>query len=644
MEYSKDFEVYSKPLLKAKVLKQVLVKHAAMKTAEDKFKYTQSLFMKYKMVRDVKYIKRAFQCCISLKDTKIRICGNEQFREKKYELAINTYTVCLMKGTPGTLNYALTFANRSAALFELSMYSSCMTDVQRAIDTKMYPSELLYKLYMRAGNANRLMGHSNLAKMNYEECLKHLVYAAMSKRQKTAFKTDVLNFIDMCNNMGNLNYLRINDQLPELLGGPNEQIPAFSKFLELRCTTNMGRGVYTTRDLNPGDTVAIDSVYICRPSLDSLNLCCYSRCLEVNWAVIPCPNCRLLVYCNEECMQKSYVEDAHNLECPTLIYAPTLPGKTMINLLVINWFFKAISQMGLDKYCSIVHDFSKTKLDLLTRGFNGNGQYISDEFLTNYSLYNDENNISSEVSFFFSCIATNILHCIIKRGMTIPKHQIVTVGASFLHMVKLLSSNAIKFRTSWGRWEEVFARGLYPSICLFNHSCDANVTSYVLDKKTVVLKTLQPISKGSQLCISYGLNFQNNNKQWRDLHFKNVLKFKCLCQPCIENWPTIRYTPNRLSTHYLLNPNMAYIVSLECKKFLEFQNTVAKETNFHEEEHLTYLINFAKFLFINVKRPFKLYEDCIDMLFVAQKTMLGVHKESPDVKSIINYFVRLDYL
>lgn len=211
-----------------------------------------------------------------------------------------------------------------------------------------------------------------------------------------------------------------------------------------------------------------------------------------------------MVYCNEECMKKSYIEDAHNLECKFINYIPRIPGNPMINLLVVNWFFKAISQMGLDGYCWIVHDFLKTKLDPLTRGFNKNGQYISDEFLTGYSLYYDENNISLKLSFLYSCIATNILHCVIKRGMTIPTHQILTVGASFLHMIKLLYSNSVNFRTSWPRScspPKILARGLYPVMCLFNHSCDANVTSYVLDKKTAVLKATHPISKGSQVTI-----------------------------------------------------------------------------------------------------------------------------------------------
>jgi len=38
----------------------------------------------------------------------------------------------------------------------------------------------------------------------------------------------------------------------QLVGGRNENIPALSAFVELKMSENMGRGVYATRDINPG--------------------------------------------------------------------------------------------------------------------------------------------------------------------------------------------------------------------------------------------------------------------------------------------------------------------------------------------------------------------------------------------------------
>lgn len=64
----------------------------------------------------------------------------------------------------------------------------------------------------------------------------------------------------------------------------------------------------------------------------------------------------------------------------------------------------------------------------------------------------------------------------------------------------------------------------------------------------------------------------------------------------------------------ILNPSMADIVSSECKKFVEFTKLVKSEDY---SEHLNYLYSFIKLLFANVKRPFELYENCLEMITTA---------------------------
>jgi len=56
---------------------------------------------------------------------------------------------------------------------------------------------------------------------------------------------------------------------------------------------------------------------------------------------------------------------------------------------------------------------------------------------------------------------------------------------------------------------------------------------------------------------------------------------------------------------------MADIVSSECKKFVEFTKSVEPKDYC---QHLNYLYSFIKLLYTNVKRPFALYEECLDMI------------------------------
>lgn len=63
----------------------------------------------------------------------------------------------------------------------------------------------------------------------------------------------------------------------------------------------------------------------------------------------------------------------------------------------------------------------------------------------------------------------------------------------------------------------------------------------------------------------------------------------------------------------ILNPDVARFSSLamECDKFAEFKSTTNPEDY---NKHLKFLYSFLKLLYFNVKRPFSLYEECVQMI------------------------------
>lgn len=48
--------------------------------------------------------------------------------------------------------------------------------------------------------------------------------------------------------------------------------------------------------------------------------------------------------------------------------------------------------------------------------------------------------------------------------------------------------------------------------------------------------------------MSYGIDFKEKNKETRVNDLSFVFKFNCECQACVENWPTNRYIPIRLTS------------------------------------------------------------------------------------------------
>jgi len=193
-----------------------------------------------------------------------------------------------------------------------------------------------------------------------------------------------------------------------------------------------------------------------------------------------------------------------------------MPGISDLYELALKWLVKELSKMGLKNYCSLVDLFSKSKIDPNIRGFNENGQYKSDNFLTAYSLDSSEQKMPSEVLFFFNCIAAEMLQYLMLSGFKIEERYLGIVGTSLVRILSVLDLNSRKLSVNAPNMTSLKGQlsglyfymtypivlALYPSIALFNHSCDPNIQrSGKLSTETRVMKAITKIPKGSQVTI-----------------------------------------------------------------------------------------------------------------------------------------------
>jgi len=89
--------------------------------------------------------------------------GNEAFKIKNYDESLKMYTLSIMTAETGSLNFALSVANRSAALYYLEEYEHSLKDIDQAFKSKRYPLQNNYKLLERKGNCYRQMNQTSLA-------------------------------------------------------------------------------------------------------------------------------------------------------------------------------------------------------------------------------------------------------------------------------------------------------------------------------------------------------------------------------------------------------------------------------------------------------------------------------------------------
>lgn len=264
MELYEAFGHYSDRLQAANVLGDVHVEFARAETDEEKFMVTRAAMAKYRMLPSaLPSVSRRFRD--ETVAGELRTKGNQYFKTGRYYAAIDRFTKSLRLTVPGSEGWAIALANRSAALFRLRCYRRCLKDVDRALAAQ-YPAPLAYKLYERAGRAERELGRGDRARRNYGECLERLDVAAIPDEKKRELRAAIADAVKTCEGLesppppsdGGAVCEQLCDDENEtvdqlLLGGANEHVPALSKCLELKITENMGRGVYATCDIDPGD-------------------------------------------------------------------------------------------------------------------------------------------------------------------------------------------------------------------------------------------------------------------------------------------------------------------------------------------------------------------------------------------------------
>jgi hypothetical protein len=179
---------------------------------------------------------------------KYREQGNKLYT-KFYINAINCYNkaICYAESS---LCLSLAYGNRSAAFFEARKYNECIESIKLARESG-FPAEKMGNLDERE-----------------QKCIEMLLEMASIKEDPA----DPWDFF-------------------KLSYAANKKIPWIIDGLEMRRTVKYGRGVYTTRDLEVGDIVAIENfstVFTLRND-DFYTRC--ANCFKTNMMnLLPCTN------------------------------------------------------------------------------------------------------------------------------------------------------------------------------------------------------------------------------------------------------------------------------------------------------------------------------------------------------------------
>lgn len=411
---------------------------------------------------------------------KLRKDGNKLFAKKQWDQAMDKYNRSLCYAENDSENIALAYANRSSCYLYMKMYDKCLVDIDLAKKAN-YPEHLESKLKKRA-----------------EDCLK-----------------SIDDDLQATNIEAKLSY------------EPHQDYPGLVNNLVVVSVPKYGRGVFTTKDLDVGETVLHEPMYFGESFVRKYETC--TVCLKSNINLVPCKKCTFAMLCYDGCKNA----DLHRLECGIRSH-PNDGDDFVVSILilVIRSIMMAIKLFpNPDDLVSFVEDAISSDVMEIPSTIDDKSMYRA--FLKIHKGELDDAK-AHHVQLFYRYLVNNTefsTHFSEEKHRRFFMHLII-------HHLAIVKSNKITCERLVGTVipggcnviDYVYESELMAILkTYFNHSCAPNIATYC-DNGSIIGKIIRPVKSGEQLFCSYFGNLLGLT--WGDRRKMEEFGFKCECFRC----------------------------------------------------------------------------------------------------------------
>ncbi|KAG4069669.1 hypothetical protein HA402_014692 [Bradysia odoriphaga] len=355
---------------------------------------------------------------------------------------------------------AILYASRASVYFDLREFEFCLENIRLAKE-KGYPEDGMLQL--------------NKLKI---DCLSLL--QKCSKGQEDGGK---------------------NDAKIQLNVKPHAEIPFAASCLELKTDPIEGRYIMTTKDIEPGSIIVVESPFEKVLSSDCIYQRC-SNCFEKNSLhLIPCRNCTKTMFCSEKCSQEAF-ENFHRFECPIIDCLMDVGGQiTIRTFLKAVQSFKTISQ--LIEFIQSADSNNRTAFS-----FNHSEALSPQQHYHQIHSLSTNLEIRPEFDLFTHMLVTSLFYY--QLNYQAPAFKSLLNGEcedilmELMFRIELITTiNSFSFNDlASTQDDEIVGTGLYQLSSLINHSCSPNACPKYY-KSNLILYTTQPIKCGEAISISY---------------------------------------------------------------------------------------------------------------------------------------------
>ena len=503
-------------------------------------------------------------CKSDLLSAEHRENGNKFYQKKKLHEATAEYNSALLYANSGNV-LALAYANRSAVLFQRNEIKACYRDIERAM-LAGYPEHLLYKLWDRKGKCLMKVSRFAQAIEAFENCLASMNQEALDNLPQSSktLAAQVEKSIKACQGRQSVGVDPFNEaskeitsRIPFLSFGANPLIPSFSKAIKLDYSSHSGRFGSAIRKIECGEIVAVDkspfkfaSIEQRRSKLSDFCTHCLGHCVDLMPSLISVND----FFCCQSCLDVA-MQTYHPSE------NQLLRSFEQLELVQEEWFiaFRAILSKPLSWFINNRKELF-VKEDLTGKEANA-VCYRSDDYKSIYNLHTHLKDLSIDLMRRKSLVTHFFLKCLRKvnyfgdnardnvNSDTITRDEAFALEI-LLHLMTVASTNSSEvglFKVDpdqsalEGRVSYV-GGSLDVSLGLLNHSCDPNTIRFNSNGR-VVLMANRTIAEGEEVTLSYSSSYAEADMETRQAYLQKKYFFKCSCNPCLKDWPTLESLP-----------------------------------------------------------------------------------------------------
>jgi hypothetical protein len=182
--------------------------------------------------------------------------------------------------------------------------------------------------------------------------------------------------------------------------------------------------------------------------------------------------------------------------------------------------------------------------------------YTSDDYRNLFNLATHHHRMSNVENFHRAVFAIVLLRCLDSqdyfegsaestKAEELSEDKLL-IGRLIFHFLEVLQFNTHEVaqlemrgrRFEEGAKSELIGAAVYPTLALFNHSCEPSLTRFFTED-TITVQSIKTIKKGEEIFENYGPLFFHSKRADRQDRLKKQYWFVCCCPACEDDWPLL---------------------------------------------------------------------------------------------------------